>query len=340
MRFRIVEAYAGHKISMIHINPLRLAALVGSWLPRGARSPLDLGVLVLIALLFASALVIALLTRRSGMLASRRGARPVAMTLALLAVVGVWARFVEPRWVVLTTTRVRWSGPPLRVAVLGDIHAGRTSVEVVERAVRLTNEASPDMVILVGDYITGYNTTPEKLSILEALRPLRARHGVFAVLGNHDSEPFQEDTPRAEALTRFLEGMSFTVLRNATREIIPGVTLVGLDEVRSGNIDPARAFRGVTTASAQIVATHDWHGLLEPGIRPFDVAVTGHTHGGQLCVPLIDYCPFGAANAPYINGLFSWPQGGQLFVTRGIGESAVLARFACRPEVAMLELAP
>ncbi len=294
--------------------------------------------LVLIALLGAASAAAALAARRARGRRPRRVLGAIAAVLGLLGLLTAWARLVEPRWIVVTTTHVPWPGPPLRVVVLSDVHAGRTGTDVVERAVRLANAADPDVVLLAGDYITGYEATEAKLAILAALRPLHARRGVYAVLGNHDSEPFSQATPRAAVIAGALQAMGFTVLRNMAVEIAPGITLVGLDEVQSGNIDPATAFRGVPETGARIALTHDWHGLMRPRIGRFDLAVTGHTHGGQLCVPLVDYCPPAAASAPYVAGLYTWPRGGQLFVTRGIGESFVLARFACRPEVAVLEL--
>lgn len=272
---------------------------------------------------------------------SRTRAR-VARALAVLfttsfAIFG-WGRLIEPQWVEVTTTRVAWPGPPLRVSVMGDFHAGRVREGVIARAVRLSNEADPDVVLLAGDYVTGYDLSPEKAAILESLRPLRARRGVFAVLGNHDSEPYVTPTPRAASIARFLEGLGFTVLRNRWIEIAPGATLIGLDENQSHNTDAAAAFLGAPEGG-RLLLTHDWHALRAPGVGRFDLAVTGHTHGGQICLPLTTWCPFAKVNEPYIAGLYPWPAGGALFVTRGIGESAVLMRIGRRPEVALIDLA-
>jgi predicted MPP superfamily phosphohydrolase len=305
-----------------------------------AAIPLDARFQILLAAAGFAAILALLAARRIRARGARRIAIVAAVALGGIFLAGAWGRFVEPSWIVPTTTRLAWSGPPLRVAVLSDVHAGRTRRDRVDHAVELANAANPDLVLLAGDYITGYEATPDKLAILEGLRPLRARLGVFAVLGNHDSEPYETPTPRAAALTHFLEGLGFVVLRNASREVAPGVTLIGLDEVQSGNIDPDRAFAGVPTSGARIVLTHDWHGLSKPGVGHFDLAVTGHTHGGQLCLPFTRLCPLGMHNAPYLAGMYDWPRGGKLFVTRGLGESAILARFACRPEVAVIELAP
>ena len=246
---------------------------------------------------------------RARTLASRRRRVALAAFLGVLFAVSAWARFIEPEWVVRTTTRVHWPGPPLRVVVIGDLHAGRIGPSIVTRAVRLANDADPDLVLLAGDYITGYEGSTDKLDILAALRPLRAKRGVFAVLGNHDSEPYATATPRAETLSRFLQGMGFTVLRNAWVEAAPGVVLVGIDEVRSGNADPVRAFAGAPVSGARIVMTHDWHGLGLSGMQRFDLAVTGHTHGGQVCVPFAGGARSPGRTSPSSQGSTHGPRG-------------------------------
>ncbi|MFT3767872.1 MAG: metallophosphoesterase [Minicystis sp.] len=298
--------------------------------------------LLLLAVVFSGLLfsLAAFFSRRARTAARRRFARLLAVPLAFAFGLLAWGRLIEPRWIEVTRTRVAVaSAPPLRLTVLGDFHAGRIGADIIERAVRRANETDPDVVLLAGDYVTGYDLSAPKARILEALRPLRAKRGVFAVLGNHDSEPYTVPTPRAADITRFLEGLGFTVLNNRWVEPAPGVILIGLAEVQSRNIDAARAFRDAPEG-ARIVVTHDWHGLAEAGIGRFDLAVTGHTHGGQICVPLLGRCPFAKNNQPFVAGLFDWPAGGKLFVNRGIGESAVLMRVASRPEVSVIEIAP
>ncbi|APR85913.1 Phosphoesterase [Minicystis rosea] len=299
----------------------------------------DALLLLVAALVSGLALVVAALAaRRARTRVGRALLRALAAAAAFVFGVVVWGRFIEPRWIEVTHTRVAVSSsPPLRLTVLADFHAGRVGAEVVAHAVALANETDPDIVLLAGDYVTGYDLSEPKAHILEALRPLRARRGVFAVLGNHDSEPYTVPTPRAADIARFLEGLGFIVLRNRWISVAPGVILIGLDEVQSGNIDPPRAFHDAPEG-ARIVLTHDWHGLAREGVGRFDLAITGHTHGGQICAPLLGWCPFAQNNEPFLAGLHNWPRGGKLFINRGIGESAVLMRVASRPEVSVVDI--
>jgi uncharacterized protein len=77
------------------------------------------------------------------------------------------------------------------------------------------------------------------------------------------------------------------------------------------------------------------------GVGRFDLALAGHTHGGQGCVPFTEICPFLEHDMkPYVRGLYDWPRGGKLYVSRGLGTSRVPARIGARPEIACVRLVP
>jgi len=269
----------------------------------------------------------------------RRAARLPALSLASFGLV-MWACFVEPAWIETTTTPVPWKGPPLRVVLLADLHAGRTSQSQIRETVERTNDEHPDVVVLAGDFISGFDATPDKLAMLEELRALRPRVGSFAVLGNHDTETFGTKVPRAATITARLEAVGVVVLRNTWKPLVPGVAIVGLGDHDADDTDARKAFATAPDGVTLVVA-HNPISLNAKGVRPFDVALAGHTHGGQVCVPFLRWCPFAHEETlPYTAGLFAWPTGGALYVTRGIGESGLRARFACRPEITVLELGP
>lgn len=291
-------------------------------------------------LLLLALVTLAVVTLVSLVLARRRRLwRPVAALGGAALLLGLWARFIEPRWIEVSHTRVPWPGPPLRLLVMGDLHVPRVEQDLLRRAVALANQERPDLVLLNGDYVTGYDAAPHKLAILDELRGLRARLGVFAVLGNHDSEPYESTNPRAAILTQHLQGLGVRVLNNASAEVIRGVTLIGLEDFLARRSDARAAFAAVPAQGARIVFAHNWRSLRTRGMQRFDVALTGHTHGGQVCVPLIGYCPLARGYLPYFKGLYRWPGGGALYVDRGLGESGIKARLACRPEVAVIDLA-
>jgi len=275
--------------------------------------------------------------------ARRRGRGTGRWTAAAALSVGswaavAWAKRVEPDLVEVTYERLELAANPLRVVVLADLHAGRSDRERLARAVQTSNAQAPDVVLLAGDYISGYELTEERREKLGGLRGLRAPGGVFAVLGNHDSEPYGDEAPRRARIARELESFGYRVLRNESVALTPGLWLAGVDEVQAGLGDAPRAFAAIPEPARRIALAHDWHAL-DTDVR-FDLGLVGHTHGGQVCVPLTAVCAGPARNRPYVRGRHPWKRGGVLYVNRGIGLSKLALRFGCRPEITVFDLGP
>jgi predicted MPP superfamily phosphohydrolase len=241
------------------------------------------------------------------------------------------ARWLAPRRVKLTRLALPWRGPRMRVAFLSDLHGGSTPSAALRRAVALARAVRPDVILLGGDYVEGHDADGFKLAALAPLGRLRAPLGVFGVLGNHDVEP---------AVARRLGELGVELLHNRRRLLPGGVALVGLADHLAGATDAGAAFAGADPAAPTLVLAHHWRSLGDPGLGRFDLALTGHTHGGQACLPGTGICPPLADDMkPYRAGLHDWPGGGKLFVGRGLGMSGVRARIGAPPEVAIVDLA-
>jgi len=267
----------------------------------------------------------------------RRAAVTVLFSLALSgALLLEYAKRIEPYSPVVTRTSVPLVGAPFRVVLVSDLHAGRMSAADLARVVRLSNAAAPDVVLLAGDYISGYEMIDERARALEGLRGLVAPKGVFAVMGNHDSEPYGDDTPRRDTIEATLRGFGYRVLANDAVDLGP-LVLVGLEDIQANRTDLTRARAAVPRGAKVVYLAHDWHALPR---EPLALGLVGHTHGGQVCVPFTDLCGAPARDRPFVRGAYTWPEGGTLYVTRGIGLAKAPVRFACRPEVSVLELGP
>jgi predicted MPP superfamily phosphohydrolase len=264
----------------------------------------------------------------------KRAATALLLTSVPALICIEWGKHIEPSFPEVTHTRLPLVERPLRVVLLSDFHAGRMHRDDLAKAVRLANAESPELVLLAGDYISGYEMMADREAALEGLRGLVAPRGVFAIMGNHDSEPFAEDTPRRARVAEKLEGFGYRVLENQAVDL-GSFWLVGLEDVQAGRTDVDAARRSVPANAKVVYLAHDWHAL--PG-GPLDLGLVGHTHGGQVCVPFTDLCGVSRRDLPFVRGAYSWPAGGRLFVTRGVGLAKVSFRFACRPEVSVLEL--
>ena len=222
----------------------------------------------------------------------------------------------------------------LRVVQLTDIHHSLfTPLEYVQRAVKMTNLMHPNVVALTGDYVT---LSPAYIwPVAQMLGKLRARLGVFAVLGNHD---FKVD---ADEITRALEAQSIRVLRNAHYPLrARGATLwlIGVDDLGWGADDMAAALHSVPAHDPKILLCHNPMGIHRAATYGIDLVISGHTHGGQVRLPVVGSVRGKSRlGRRFVDG-WNRLNGTQIYVSRGIGRSVVPLRLNCPPEIACLRL--
>ncbi len=275
----------------------------------------------------------------------RRTLRRAFAVLAAVAVaLAAWAFLIEPGRLVVRRVDLalpRWPAAHagLRVALLSDLHVGSPHWDLshLRELVATTNAERPDLVLLAGDYVIdgvrfGSPVAPEPIG--EALGELRAPLGVVAVLGNHD---WWNDGDR---ITRAFRDHGLIVLDNeAYRVEHAGAPLwiVGLADKLTRPQRVRETIALVPAGEATIAVTH------EPDVFPFvddrpSLTVAGHTHGGQVCLPLVG-CPVvpSAYGQRFVAGHVI-EEGRHLFVTTGVGTSIWPVRFGVPPEVDILTL--
>lgn len=263
----------------------------------------------------------------------------VAAPLVAVSATSAYARLLEPYnyWISETDIFIRdlpgrFEG--FRITQLTDVHHSRIlGLGEVRRVVGLAQQTKPDMFVLTGDYTTSYRRFIEPCA--ETLSALNAPEGVWAVLGNHDHYTDPELTTRA------LERRRMAVLNNAHTTIRRGpdsIQLSGIDDWTWNAVDWARAFSGLNTNTPTILLSH------QPGVLDLDethkvsLILSGHTHGGQVDLPLLGApARFATKDLKYARGLF---QSGdtQLYVSSGTGVIGLPVRFGVRPEIAVLRL--
>jgi uncharacterized protein len=263
--------------------------------------------------------------------------------LAALAAGVIWSVGIEPRWIAqrgMQHSVAAWQGPAgLKVAVAADWHISKRPfwrVMTVERARRIVadiNAAGPDIVLLPGDFIASQNDDPDTAKpeddIAAVLGELRAPLGVYAVLGNHD---WWHDGP---AIAAALRRKGITVLEN---DAVPlqGTPLwvVGVGDDFTGHSQTKKAVAKLPAGAQALVLMHDPASLLEMPAIP-GLIVAGHTHGGQVSLPL--YGALALPTAAPREWAYGWVESGpnRMYVTSGLGVSIFPVRFNMRPEWVM-----
>ena len=255
-----------------------------------------------------------------------------------------YARYVEPYWP--TWQRLTMDLPGLgaglvgaRLVQLSDLHVAPVMpMDYLRRHLGHVVASGPDLIVLTGDYVTRA-IVRDADALRELLAELRAPLGVFAVLGNHDygvHEPRRGPVVGSwpNHVARIVADAGVTVLRNEVCRIERGgaaLQLVGLDDLWSGRCDPQAAFASVNQDEPCIALAHnpDTFPLLRD--RPCRWVLSGHTHGGQVRVPLLGPVVLPVRDKTHDAGLFA--VGSQrLYVNRGLGY-LLPVRFNCRPEI-------
>lgn len=259
---------------------------------------------------------------------------------ACAALAAVWCAvsygsFIEPRTLVTRTYQVSIgdSNTELRVAVVSDFHLGLFKHEDwTRRVVREINRTAPDLVILAGDFVSAK-------SGMESLAPLReisAKYGVFAVLGNWDYRVGAVDVRHA------IERYGVEVLTNESVGLEVGdqvVRLIGIDDIKNGLPDWEASLAGTEDSDVTILASHNPDAAPVAEYNGIGLVVSGHTHGGQVRLPLFGAVPPlpTVIDQSFDKGLF-WFGPTRLFITPGVGEVLSRARLFDPPEVSVLDI--
>jgi len=217
----------------------------------------------------------------------------------------------------------------LRVGLLTDVHRSRwVSHEDVDAAVSMLMAERPDLIVLGGDYVT-WGDRQFVVPAAEALGPLAAPLGVFAVLGNHDDD---HEMPAA------LEKNGVEVLKDArTRLTVRGEALT-LAGIRYWTRRPAAIANVIRGAEGPLVLlAHDPRRLVEAAALDIPLVLSGHTHGGQVVLPGVG--AVAGQKFPVLSGIGRRDRT-VMFVSRGVGTVYVPIRINCPPEVAVLTLQP
>jgi uncharacterized protein len=220
----------------------------------------------------------------------------------------------------------------LRIVHLSDLHYGPlTSSDHLRRAAKVANDLRPDLIFLTGDYISQDRIYAAPCA--EIVGKLRARHGVYAILGNHDhwtDAKLITDLFRAEGIRMLInEGM---------RIDINGASfwLAGVDDTMVGLEDLTLALAGSSDSELRIVLAHNPIILRRAAAASVDLVLSGHTHGGQVTLRS-EKNGSGRPRRRLLRGL-GRRGNTQIYVSRGLGTVVLPIRYGCPPEVSVLEL--
>ena len=270
--------------------------------------------------------------------------------ISVLVILGLgvlgYAYFIEPYRFIVNNQTLKvphWSRElnGFKIVAVSDIHGGSNSVTEarLQFLTEQINAQNPDVIVLLGDYVSqtsGKLNSDLKMpieTIVENMKGLKSKYGVFGVIGNHDWW-YDEKKVRAE-----FESVGFKVLENETASFVANgktVTILGIEDFwKREKVDVKKVFDNVQPPENIIGITHNPDSFDQTS-EAISLLLAGHTHGGQVWIPFIG-APLPVAKREYTAGHIL-KDGRNLFVTVGFGTTGPAIRFGVPPEIAVITL--
>jgi predicted MPP superfamily phosphohydrolase len=227
------------------------------------------------------------------------------------------------------------------IALLSDFHYDHVfSAHPIHAAIGMVNDLRPDLVALTGDFASmPWIGSHEKAAAAaepcaRLLRQLNAPQGLWSVLGNHDY--FTDPDHVTAALTAekipVLANQSVPIERNGER-----FWLAGVDDVLGKAARLDRTLRNVPKDEPVVLMVHEPDYADKVARYPVDLQLSGHSHGGQVRVPLVGPLYLPELARKYVWGLYKVGEL-TLYTNAGLGTVQIPVRFNCAPEITLLSI--
>lgn len=243
----------------------------------------------------------------------------------------------------------------LKIVQLSDIHSGSfTFSEPLKEAVEKINNLKPDFVFFTGDLVN--YTSDEIVPFIDIFKNIKAKYGVFSVLGNHDyGDYLQWDSPKKKTsnmqqMYRFHKELGWNLLLNENyifEKDSQKLAIIGVENWSSHDRfkkygDLSKAAEGCEDCGVKLLLSHDpshWEAQVTNQYKEIDITFSGHTHGMQFGVEIPGYIKWSPVQYMYKQwaGLYR-KQSQYLYVNRGFGFIGYPGRIGILPEITFFQL--
>ena len=266
----------------------------------------------------------------------------LSILMTTLIILYIYARFIEPelltvRYETINTNYLNENTDEIRILQFSDTHiSDYFDIEDLKNAVAKINEENPDIVVFTGDLIDQYDNYQYKDEIYEIWETLGSIKAPikYAIYGNHDYGGGAE-----QVYKEIMKNSGFILLINQNSELSQyNINFIGMDDSIFGTYKPDIISGYLNKNMYNIVLSH------EPDVADrfleysIDLFLAGHSHGGQVNLPVVNYLPLLAEK--YVRGFYDFENVRQtkLYVNIGLGTSKIPLRFMAEPELTVITL--
>ena len=264
--------------------------------------------------------------------------------LILIALAGIaYSTLIERKLLIKKYINIKKSNilltEKVKIAHFTDVHLGPFyKLNDLKRLVKKINSIDADIVVFTGDLVDSMKRYIDDGEADKILATIKAKIGKFAVYGNHDSYPGNRYT-----YAKILKEAGFTLLRNEHTKIKINnkiLNLMGLDDFFQGKYDIEKTTIDIDKNDFNLLMLHE-PDLAEKFIDyPIDLAIAGHSHGGQIYIPLYGTIVNTGLAESHDRGLYKLGKNKNLplYVNSGIGSTGLPVRFCCIPNITIIEI--
>ncbi len=256
--------------------------------------------------------------------------------LMFIICLGIYCSCIEPSKIVVEKIQLSTEGlmsAKVRIVQISDIHySGIVSIKKIQKAIKLVNTIEADVIVLTGDYITYDDSYFSELT--EELSNLNAQYGIYAIWGNHDY------CGNMEEMSSKFDEIGINMLVNENRYISIddcGFWLIGVGSCYENDVDLQKAMDGIPKQDMKILLCHEPDFVDNLSEAQIFLQISGHSHGGQVRLPLYGAIKLPPLGEKYPIGLYKINET-YLYTNRGLGETDYKVRFNCEPEITLITL--
>ena len=264
----------------------------------------------------------------------------VFILILVLCIVGgftaAYAFFVEPNQLKTETVSINSDniGENIKIAVFADTHFGAGyTINNFNKVIDEINKADVDFVLFAGDLIDNFNTYQGDVAeISSKLREIKAKRGKYAVFGNHDYGGGAQNYYKG-----IMESGGFNVLVNQSVNFNSlNFRITGVDDFLIG-YGNKEIVNNLSKDKFNFILCHEPDVFDSFNKEKVDAMVAGHSHGGQVNIPILRDKIGTNLGSKYIKGKYV-ENDSMLYVNPGVGTTKVKARLFSKPEVTFFEI--